>query len=168
MRVMMAGLAATLLLAACASSGGASSNRDGRKLSAPLVPPAKALELLPKSALAAQTLSPGECGLFLWSQTDVSKFIFYSEALSGKALLSGVTEPLALNQTGAGGDIFGQFNTHTTYDNDAGYIVLMELEPGEELEGGQRVKSGLITAYDKEGWVTKLPVLGVWACQPDI
>jgi hypothetical protein len=35
------------------------------------------------------------------------------------------------------------------------------------LEGGQRIESGVINIRDHEGWDTKLPVLGVRACQQE-
>ena len=39
--------------------------------------PATAIISLPKSGLGPQVLAPGECGLFLWSQTDINTFIFF-------------------------------------------------------------------------------------------
>lgn len=125
------------------------------------------MDNLPQSGLGPQTLQPGECGLFLWSQTDTSKFIFFTRAVSGTALVSQSAGPVDLAQTTAGGEIFGQFNTETSYAASDGALVQLKIVAGEELEGGQRISSGLITTTDPEGWVTKLPVLGVRACQPE-
>jgi len=44
-----------------------------------------AIDSVPSSGLGPQEVLGGECGLFLWSKTDVSKFIFFSKALSGQA-----------------------------------------------------------------------------------
>ncbi|GAB5457774.1 MAG: hypothetical protein Hens3KO_08040 [Henriciella sp.] len=126
-----------------------------------------ALASLPASGLGPQTLLPGECGLFLWSQTDASKFIFFSKAISGAALVSQSEGPVELTQTGARGDIFGQFNTELSYLSTSGATVDLTIVPGEELLGGQRIESGMLTVVDLVGWVTKLPVLGVRACQPE-
>lgn len=126
-----------------------------------------AIDSVPSSGLGPQELLTGECGLFLWSQTDVSKFIFFSKALSGTATFAQAETPLTLSQIGAGGDIFGQFNTDMTFLTEDGREVALTVEAGELLEGGQRISSGLINVRDKDGWDTKLPVLGVRACKQE-
>jgi len=105
--------------------------------------------------------------LFLWSQTDVSKFIFFSKALAGTAVFAQGELPIALTQTTAGGEIFGQFNTRMEFVSDDNRVLLLTVVPGEILEGGQRLETGLISLTDEEGWQTKLPVLGVRACQQE-
>lgn len=124
-----------------------------------------AIDSVPASALGPQELLDGECGLFLWSQTDISKFIFFSKALSGTAIFAQGDIPLMLVQTTAGGDIFGQFNTRSGFESDDGRSLTVTVVPGDMLNGGQRLESGLISLTDKQGWQTKLPVLGVRACQ---
>lgn len=124
-----------------------------------------AIDSVPASGLGPQELKSGECGVFLWSQTDVSKFIFFSKALSGSAVFAQGRQPMRLTQSGVGGDIFGQFNTRMEYVANDGRVLTLDLVPGDLLEGGQRIESGLLTLADREGWLTKLPVLGVRACQ---
>ena len=124
-----------------------------------------AIDSVPASGLGPQELKSGECGVFLWSQTDVSKFIFFSKALSGSAVFAQGRQPMRLTQSGVGGEIFGQFNTRMEYVANDGRVVSLDLVPGDMLEGGQRIESGLLTLADREGWLTKLPVLGVRACQ---
>ncbi|MEL6729321.1 MAG: hypothetical protein AAGH90_10560 [Pseudomonadota bacterium] len=126
-----------------------------------------AIDSVPNSGLGPQELPAGECGLFLWSKTDLSKFIFFSKALSGEATFAQNEEPMLLIQATAGGDIFGQFNTRMFYVSNDGRTVALTLEPGAMMNGGQRLESGLITLVDTEGWQTVLPVLGVRACQPE-
>ena len=151
------------LLAACSSTPDDPAAERARMLA--LKP---AIDSVPQSALGPQTLQVGECGLFLWSQTDVSKFIFFSRALSGTALFAQGETPISLTQLLAGGDIFGQFNTRMTYVSDGdGRQLELTIEPGEILQGGQRIEQGLITMTDRQGWQTKLPVLGVRACQQE-
>lgn len=144
-----------------------SSDLDPAEERARLLAMKPAIDSVPKSGLGPQELLVGDCGLFLWSQTDVSKFIFFSKALSGTATFAQGDVPLALTQIGAGGDIFGQFNTNMTYLTQDGRELALSVVPGEDLEGGQRIESGLINVRDKEGWDTKLPVLGVRACQQE-
>ena len=124
-----------------------------------------AIDSVPASGLGPQELLAGECGLFLWSQTDISKFIFFSKALSGAAVFAQGETPLVLTQTMAGGDIFGQFNTRLRFESKDGRDIVVTMVPGDMLNGGQRLESGLISLTDREGWQTKLPVLGVRACQ---
>ncbi len=127
----------------------------------------EAMKSIPRSGLGSQALIPGECAMFLWSRTDTSKFIFFSKAISGTALLARSEGPVELLQLSADGDIFGQFNTRLSFSSAPGLNVDLEVEPGELLEGGQRIASGLLTTTNSDGWQTKLPIVGVRACQPE-
>lgn len=148
-------------LAACQSSPPSGTDQTRERLMA-MQP---AINSVPSSGLGPQELEEGECGLFLWSQTDVSKFIFFSKALTGQAVFAQDDSPVRMTQTSAGGDIFGQFNTRMEYITTDNRAVELTLEPGEMLEGGQRLERGLLSLADREGWLTKLPVLGVRACK---
>jgi len=161
-RFLTAALGLSVVLMGCQSN-----ELDPAEQRAKMLAMKPAIDSVPNSALGPQELLAGECGLFLWSQTDVSKFIFYSKALSGNALFAQDNVPIALTQIGAGGDIFGQFNTQMTYLSDDGREVSLTLDAGDLLDGGQRIESGLINIRDREGWDTKLPVLGVRACQQE-
>ena len=161
-RSLTAVLGLSLVLMGCQSN-----EVDPAEQRAKMLSMKPAIDSVPSSALGPQELLIGECGLFLWSQTDVSKFIFFSKALSGTALIAQDDVPIGLTQAGAGGDIFGQFNTDMNYLSDDGREVALTLEPGEVLDGGQRIENGLISIRDREGWDTKLPVLGVRACQQE-
>lgn len=123
-----------------------------------------AVTQVPRSGLDAQALDVNECGLFLWSKTDTTKFIFFSKAMSGQAVFKPGEETLQLEQVTAGGTIFGQFNTKQGYRSSDGQIVELVFEAGEALIDGQRISDGLITVTDVEGWRTVLPVLGIRAC----
>jgi len=156
-----------LLAAALAACSSTSTGRDRGRSEADRLAELAALATIPESALGPQTLLPGECGLFLWSKTDPSKFIFFSKAVSGTALITQGAEPIDLTMTRAGGDLFGQFNTEMSYASVAGDEITLGLTPGAVLDGGQRVEAGLITTINSGGWQAKLPVLGVRACQPE-
>ncbi|NQY38896.1 MAG: hypothetical protein HRT80_02225 [Henriciella sp.] len=162
-RLSLATAALVIGLTACSSTP----DLDPQEARARMLAMAPAIDSVPSSGLGPQEVSAGECALFLWSQTDTSKFIFFSKALSGTAVFAQGEIPMDLIQTGAGGDIFGQFNTETRYISDDGREIALEVVPGERMNGGQRVEQGLISLTDKEGWLTKLPVLGVRACQPE-
>ncbi|MEM9572201.1 MAG: hypothetical protein AAF996_12085 [Pseudomonadota bacterium] len=158
-------LSAILLTAVLASVGCESTPAETDDPRARLAMIKPAIDSVPSSGLGPQELQSSECGLFLWSQTDTSKFIFFSKALTGVAVFAQDEEPIQLTQSRAGGDIFGQFNTRLEYVSNDGRVLTLELVPGELLEGGQRIESGLLSLADREGWLTKLPVLGVRACQ---
>lgn len=164
MRIFFCAVSSVLLaLSGCQSSGGDDSEEVRKRLLS-LKP---AVDSIPASGLGPQDLLPGECGLFLWSHTDVTKFIFFSKALSGTASFAQGEVPLRLTQVTAGGRIFGQFNTETGYASEDGRQFGLSIVPGDLMDGGQRIESGLLTLTDTEGWRTKLPVLGVRACQPE-
>lgn len=148
-----------VLLGACASSP---SSSDDEANTLGLQP---AINSVPSSGLGPQQLESGECGLFLWSQTDTTKFIFFSKALSGRAMFAQDATPIRLTQNRAAGDIFGQFNSEMGYVSRDNRQIDLTIAPGEMLQGGQRIANGLLTLTDREGWQTKLPVLGVRACQ---
>ena len=150
-------------LAACSSTP----EVDPEEARAMMLAQRPAIDSVPSSGLGPQELPPGECGLFLWSQTDLTKFIFFTKALSDEALFAQGEAPITLFRTAAGGSIFGQFNTRMTYQSTDGRQVDLEITPGDMLDGGQRIENGLLNLTDSEGWQTKLPVLGVRACQPE-
>ncbi len=154
-------IAACISLSACSIFGGGGSTSSATSTGE------AALASIPVSGLGPQQLAAGECGLFLWSKTDPSKFIFFSKALTGAAKFSSADSVLDLRQSGVSGDIFGQFNTSMSYSAQEGSIVALTFSEGELLNGGQRIEDGLISVTDQEGWITKLPVLGVRACQPE-
>jgi hypothetical protein len=128
---------------------------------------AAAIDSVPDTGLPPQRLEPGQCGLFLWSMSAPRKFVFFSEATSGAALVLIDDVPVRVKMTSAGGDVFGQFLTNSEFQDAAtGRIVQVMINPGEPLEGGQRVESGNLLVHNADGWETVLPVTGVRACLP--
>lgn len=119
------------------------------------------------TGLGSQTLQPGDCGLFLWNRTDAQTFMFFSQAGEGVAKYYVDDAEESVSMVSAGSELFGQFHTSTRWELTDGRTFDLELEPGEELEDGQRIDSGILTLVDAEGWRTKTPVAGVRACQPD-
>ncbi|MEO0551134.1 MAG: hypothetical protein AAFZ91_14530 [Pseudomonadota bacterium] len=157
MRALLAGISAAFVLTACSTTSGASDTSQSPS----------ALADVPRIGLSPQSLDPGECGLFIWSKTDVNRFAFFSKALSGTALFKPADTEMRLTQSRSEGTIFGQFTTDMGYITDDGQDIDLIFRPGETLAGGQRIDGGLITITDQAGWQTKLPVLGVRACQPE-
>jgi hypothetical protein len=103
--------------------------------------------------------------MFLWTATEPRRFVFFTKAQSGVGKMSLQGTEVALTQSGAGGDLFGQFMTETMF-NAPGQTITVSVVPGENIEGGQRISSGKILMTDPEGWETIMPVMGLRACQP--
>lgn len=118
----------------------------------------------PVSGLGAQVLAPGECGLFLWSQANLSKLVFFRRAQTSAAALSLSDRRYDLQLVSEGGEVFGQFLTRNEFSDGQGGIVELAFQPGAMLIDGQRTSGGLITHTDAAGWRTIVPVAGVRAC----
>ena len=156
---------ALLVLAAAALAACASTPNDTPAAAA--TTSAAAIDTVPDGGLPPQRLQPGQCGLFLWSMSAPRKFVFFTEATSGAAVVLIDDVPVRVQMTSAGGDVFGQFLTDTEFqDAPSGRMVQIMINPGEALEGGQRVDSGNLLVRNADGWETVLPVTGVRACMP--
>jgi len=59
--------------------------------------------------LPPQELAPGECGLFLWSRTDTTRFVFFARAGANNALFLLEEEPKKLTKLVERGELFGNF-----------------------------------------------------------
>lgn len=116
--------------------------------------------------LPSQTLAPGACGLFLWTQSPPVRFVFFAQAGADTALMNvdGTETPLELTSTA--GSLFGQFMTQMTYRSAKGNVGI-SYQAGERLDGGQRIRNGRLSLVSQDGWETMIPVLGLSACQPE-
>ncbi|MEL7480866.1 MAG: hypothetical protein AAGJ29_04845 [Pseudomonadota bacterium] len=154
---------ASLLLGACAATP--QDEDDGSTVA----PQPSVTEGVPRSGLPAQRLGPGECGLFLWSKTDISRFVFFAKSGSQQALFLYEDAPTSLALVQSAGDVFGQFLTDLTYViPETGREIMISYAPGEELLGGARISSGRISYRADDGWTHVLPILGVRSCQPTV
>lgn len=118
------------------------------------------------SGLAAQTLAPGDCGLFLWNKTNSQTFVFFQRAGEAVARYFDGAE-VELANTSIDGVLFGEFYTMTKWTAPDGGSVVLSIVPGEEIDGGQRIPSGVISVVNADGWEIKTPVAGVTACKTD-
>ena len=116
--------------------------------------------------LPAQSLAPNACGLFLWSKSDISNFVFFAEAGREEALAHINGAPTDLKITRRGGTVFGQFFTEYDFTEPGGGAVTLSYEPGDELTDGARVQAGSLQYTTPEGWRMVLPVLGARVCRP--
>jgi hypothetical protein len=148
-------LASAGVLAACASKP------------APTPTVATAADVVAQTGqLSPQTLAPGACGLFLWTQSPPVHFVFFSEAGTNTAVMNIDGTETKLILTSSRGDLFGQFMTQLSYKSPTGNVGVT-FTPGELLDGGQRIEGGHLSLINKEGWETMIPVLGLSACQSE-
>ena len=148
-------MAALALLGACASSPSSASEL------------ASATEVIKSTGeLPSQTLAPGSCGLFLWTQATPVRFVFFAEAGADSAIMNLDGTETSLQLTSSGGSLFGQFMTQMSYRSANGNVGI-SYRPGERLDGGQRIENGRLSLVTKDGWETMIPVLGLSACQPE-
>jgi len=160
-------LFACIALSACTTAPTGQTNQpaDGQRRNANNTAVSSTQNL--RTGLPSQRLEAGDCGLFLWSQTEITRLVFFARASERSAAIFIEGQEKALNLTAARGDIFGQFLTDLAYATvDEGRAISVTYTPGEELEGGARISGGRISYLDNEGWTRVLPVLGVRACQP--
>jgi len=117
-------------------------------------------------SLPAQTLQVNECGLFMWSKTDPSKFIFFNKAGEATALFLMDGRTTEITTVSASGDIFGQFFTDVDYLTETGRPISISYQAGENIANGARISSGFIQYRNDKNWLKTLPIVGVRFCQP--
>lgn len=125
-----------------------------------------AVNVVPESGLGPQQLESGECGLFIWNRTAPDQFIFFARSQTGRATFKLGGETVTGTQIINRGSIFGEFMTEQGYAAPGEAQVLLNVRPGQMLQGGQRIEGGRMTITTAEGWRTVIPVLGVRACKP--
>jgi hypothetical protein len=155
---LLVSAASLALIASCAGTPEAEQSAQPQRRAASAID-------APGLGLPAQRLAPGECGLFLWELAAPRAFVFFTRDIEGETLALIADAPASLTLTRAGGDVFGQFLTELDYRHaQSGTEVWVRIEPGEMLDGGQRIDTGYIVFRDPGGWETTKPVTGVRAC----
>ena len=153
--------AAVGVLSACATASPTSSEQENT-----VEAEENTAAIVQAASLPAQTLEPNECGLFMWSKTDPSKFVFFNRAGETDALFLMDSKVTELTTVSFGGDIFGQFFTDVDYQTITGRNISLSYQAGEDIANGARISSGVIEYRNDEDWLTTLPVVGLRFCQP--
>lgn len=117
-------------------------------------------------ALASQKLSPGRCGLFLWSRTQQPVFIMFATETPAEATVKvgGRNRQLARKST-AGERVFGHFEKQTFANNQYSLEVELTYDLSRPVQDGAIIKQGVMRTVDKKGFSTVLPVGGMIGCQ---
>ncbi len=110
----------------------------------------------------SKTLSPGECGLYVWTADMTKTFklfaapteisYFADDESVSLAELNPATPPAA---------------DRKFIDPDGKSLELTLLSP-QDIDGGVRYKAGRLTSLSDDGWEKVVPIVGLYACQPPI
>lgn len=144
--------AAAILFAGLAHAQGASTQVDigGLKL----------------DALPAQKLSPGRCGLFLWSRTQQPVFVLFATDTPAEATIRvGNRNRQLARKTTEGDRVFGHFARQTFADRQYTLEIELTYDTSRPVQDGAIIKQGVMRTTDKNGFETVLPIGGMIGCQ---
>lgn len=124
--------------------------------------PATSANSVKPKALSAQTLAPGECGLFVWSAGEDKIFTLFSRSKTNSGVWFGPNGEAALKITGRSGvPTNGQYPKQDFAD--AGLSLV--LKSPEVITQGTRYKQGTLKQQSPEGGYKVTPVVGLSMCQ---
>lgn len=117
-------------------------------------------------ALQAQKLSPGRCGLFLWSRTERPVFIMFATEAPAEATvrIGGRNRQLARKIT-SGERVLGHFEKQTFANGQYSLEVELIYDVTRPIQDGAIIKQGVMRTVDKKGFATVMPVGGMIGCQ---
>ena len=110
-----------------------------------------------QTGLPPQKLSPGECGLFIWTTNQSRKFIGFETSNEGKLFLDGQTLSVARVENE------GLDARERRYELPNGEFATLSLEPGKSLKDGQSF-AGQIVSKTTDGWDRVTPVVALSNC----
>ncbi|MEP6342667.1 MAG: hypothetical protein ABJ275_05070 [Maricaulaceae bacterium] len=120
--------------------------------------------------LSPRTLSPGECGLFVWAGTE-RRFILFVQARDGAQYASENGElaltPIKAESLDAESDLYGQTPVQA-FQDETGRRYDLNLTRASEIKDGIRYLEGHWRYKNGEGWQVITPVYGVSTCQVNI
>jgi len=115
--------------------------------------------------LAARELSPGECGLFVFTADEARRFILFSQAGNSGASWWTESGEITIQRNASDGFVtYGQAPGQSFELPDGNALELVLGDP-QEIDRGTRYKAGRITFSDADGWEKIMPVIGAAGCQ---
>lgn len=117
--------------------------------------------------LAAQTLTPGRCGLFLWSKTERPVFILFATENPAQALvrIGGRDKKLARKAT-SGESLLGHYEKQTFSADKYSLDVDLTYARDGQMVDGAMIERGVMRSRDSKGAITVVPVGGMIGCKP--
>lgn len=118
------------------------------------------------SALPAQELAPGTCGLFLWLRRDDAPLIFFqtSREAAASMILDGASQSLARRAQGQ--LIAFNFFDRQRFSNGT-FDVAVRITPEDKrsIRQGIKIETGTVSITGDDGWSASLPVAGIIGCK---
>jgi len=111
-------------------------------------------------ALSANTLSAGECGLYVWKADAAKTFLLFASP-SGVSYMKDGQETSLTEQNPVVPP-----QRERIFMDTSGQSLNLTLTSAEQITGGTRYKAGRLTRKSDEGWDIVVPVVGFYACQP--
>jgi len=118
--------------------------------------------IVASAGLSAKALAAGECGLYVWTADAVKTFTLFASP-SGVSYLNGASE-ISLTEKNP----TTPPATNREFVDETGKILTLTLLTPQDIEGGTRYKTGRLTSVADDGWEKVVPIVGLYACQPDI
>lgn len=122
---------------------------------------------LPLEALPTQTLSRGQCALFLWARTTPPRRVFMAlqDPTVARIRMGGRT--IDLPRVAAEGEAaYGHYPLQSYAGEGLTLTVTIQMDARSGLVGGAVVPAGSLEFKGKDGWETVIPVAGMVGCQP--
>lgn len=118
------------------------------------------------SILPGQTLTDGECGLFLWLKREDAPLVLFQRSGQAHAMMNIDGRPQKLMQSIASGQTALTFYTHQQFEaDDLKATLKVTMQRDQSLRQGLKVPSGTIAVQDGAGWSAVLSVAGAVACK---
>lgn len=116
--------------------------------------------------LAAQRLEREQCGLFLWTLSERPQLILvaFDNPTGAAVQLEGRERYLGRTQF-SGERVSGIFERQVFEGAGLSIQVEVTFDASRPVRDGALVQQGFITATDRDGWQTVVPVGGLSACQ---
>lgn len=159
-RGALAAVLAAGLLAACASAG-----REERVRSRPET--MRGGNVAQFERLAAQSLEPGQCGLFLWAQSSQQPvFIMaaFDDPPQARVRVDG-RERILQRTSVEGVSVHGHYEVQTYRSGNVAITVDVTFDNDRRLRDGAVVERGVIRSIGSDGSETIVPVGGMVACE---
>lgn len=116
--------------------------------------------------LAPQRLEREQCGLFLWTVSERPELILVAFDNPTGAAIQVEGRERFLSRTQFGGErVSGVFERQTFEGAGLRVRVEVQFDPNRPVRDGAMVREGSITATDRDGWQTVIPVGGLSGCQ---
>lgn len=165
-------LAALVLLAGCATTGGQDAEQQGQVgPGGPLLADSEAPD---PGVLTSADIPKGRCGMILWTRSGASTVPIFRSVDDGQASMVIDGAPVTLTLTGRGGEsrlgipaVQRFAGTLPATNEDGGPVeVTVRAVWGLPFPAGAYVQDAALTVQGADGWSRVVPTAGIAGCKP--